>query len=262
MREKLIPLAEAAALVHPGELVALGGTMFRRKPMAMVRELIRQGIGGLRLTTFLGSIEVDMLVGAGLVEEVIASYVGFERYGLAPNVRREEEAGRLRRPEYTEWTYLYGLRAAKMGLPFLPTRGGLGSDSAAANGLQEITCPYTGEVLLAARAIRPDVALIHAWRSDPYGNVQWPARPDFLDEVDVLVARASRRVIVTVEEVVPPAVLREHPEWTRLFHYEVAAVVHAPRGAAPTALAPFYEEDEEAIAEYLRQVREGGGAHA
>lgn len=258
MQEKVRSIEAAISTIAPGSLVCFGGTIFRRKPMALIRELIRQKIGNLRVTTFLGSIDVDMVVGAGLASEVLTSYTGFERHGLAPNVRREEEAGRLRRLEMSEWTYLYGLRAAKMGLPFLPTRGGLGSDFLEPAGLQTITCPYTGETLVAARAIQPDVTLLHAWRADRYGHVQWPARPDFLDEVEALFARAAKRVIVSVEEIVETEVIREHPEWTRLFHYEVEAVVPAPRGAAPCAFAPFYEEDEAAIAAYLEQAREGG----
>ena len=104
--------------------------------------------------------------------------------------------------ELSEWMLVGGLRAAAMGVPFLPTRAGLGSELVEARGLRTVIDPYTGEEYLAVPAIRPDVAFVHAWRADEDGNVQLPWPPDHLADVDLLVARAARTTVVSVEEVV------------------------------------------------------------
>ena len=141
-----------------------------------------------------------------------------------------------------------GLRAAVMGLPFLPTRAALGSQLVEERGFRTIVDPYTGDELLAVPAIRPDVAFLHAWRADEDGNVQFPWPPDHLADVDLLVARAARTVVVSVEEIVAGDVVAAEPERTKLFGFEVDLLVEAPGGARPGALPPLYHEDGEWIA--------------
>ena len=139
------------------------------------------------------------------------------------------------------------LRAAAAGLPFLPTRAALGSQLSEARGLRTVRDPYSGEDYLAIPALAPDLALIHAWRADPDGNVQMPWPPDHLADVDVLIARAARRVIVTVGRIVTREEVRCAAERTVLFGFEVDAVVPAPGGAWPTASAPDYGADLTAV---------------
>ncbi len=141
------------------------------------------------------------------------------------------------------------LRAAAAGLPFLPTRAAMHSDLVAARGMREVADPYTGISYLAVPALAPDVAFIHAWRADAAGNVQMPWPPDHLADVDVLLARAAKRVVVTVERIVPSDEVARSSERTVLFGFEVGAVVEAPRGAWPTASAPDYPADLRAVAE-------------
>ena len=148
-----------------------------------------------------------------------------------------------------------GLRAAVMGLPFLPTRAALGSQLVEERGLRTVLDPYTGDELLAVPAIRPDVAFVHAWRADEDGNVQFPWPPDHLADVDLLVARAARTVVVSVEEIVPADVVAAEPERTKLFGFEVDLLVEAPGGARPGALPPLYHEDGEWIAGAPRRPR-------
>ena len=126
-----------------------------------------------------------------------------------------------------------GLRAAVMGVPFLPTRAALGSDLVAERGFRTVRDPYGGDELLAVPAIHPDVAFVHAWRADEEGNVQFPWPPDHLADVDVLVARAARTTIVSVEEIVPAEVVAAEPERTKLFGFEIDLLVEAPGGARP-----------------------------
>ena len=182
-RDKRASLANAVALVSDGAIVALGGGLSARLPMAMVRELVRQGRRGLHLVGSAHSIDVDMLVAVGAVRRCEESYVGFEQdLGLAPAYRRAAEEGSIEMAETCCVSLLAQLRAAEMGVPFLPVRGVRGSDIATLHPeYATITCPFTGETLIAVPALRPDVALLHAPSGDRYGNLHLE-QPYVLDE--------------------------------------------------------------------------------
>jgi glutaconate CoA-transferase, subunit A len=246
---KLTSLDDAVDLVRDGALLGIGGVLLRRKPVAFLAALAAAGRRDLRLATFLASIDVDLLVARGAVAEVHAGYVGFEQLGFAPAFDRAVAAGEVRALEYSELLFVSGLRAAIAGLPFLPTRGAIGSDIVPELGVREIACPYTGERLLAAPALRPDVCVIHAEAADEHGNVLAPSTKDFLFDADANVARAADAVVVTAERIVPTSVIREGG--ALLFSYEVTAVVEAPRGAWPTALPGVYGADVEVVRRYI-----------
>jgi glutaconate CoA-transferase subunit A len=164
--------------------------------------------------------------------------------------------GAIEDREHSEWMLVGGLRAAVMGIPFLPTRAALGSQLVDERGFRTVRDPYGGDELLAVPALHPDVAFVHAWRADAEGNVQLPWPPDHLADVDLLVARAARTVIVSVEEIVDAGVVAASPERTKLFGFEVDLLVEAPRGAWPGSLPPLYEDD----AQWLAAHREDVGA--
>lgn len=251
MSSRVRDLAAAAALVADGDTVYVGGAVLRRKPLALCRALADAGRRDLHLVTFAGSLEVELLLAAGALRAVSSAYVGLGHHGFAPRFRAASEQGRVEDREHSEWTLLGRLRAAEMGLPFLATRGGTGSEVVAALGYETVQDPYGGAEYLAVPPLHPDVTILHAWRATPAGDVQlaWP--PEHLWDVDVLAARAARRVVVTVDELVDPAVVAAEPHLTRLFGFEVDAVVHAPRGAWPTASPPLHDEDGDAVAAYL-----------
>ena len=249
---KLMTLEQAIGLVPDGAVVAIGGSALRRKPMRMVLELVRQNRRGLHLWTFVGSFDVDILAGAGCAGAVSYSYVGFEHHGLAPAFSRAARSGAITAHEYSEWMFLGAVRATVMGVPFLPTHAGRGSDLVADRGLKETTCPYTGETLLAVPAVRFDFALIHGWRSDDLGHVQTPEFPDHLTEVDFLIARAARSVIVSVEQIIPREQVVREPYRTALFPFDVTAVVEAGGGARPTAVPPVYACETGLVDKYLQ----------
>lgn len=244
-------LDAAAALVPDGARVGIGGVLLRRKPIALLTAIAGAGRRDLRLYSFLASLDVELLVQRGCVSEVHAGYVGFEQLGFAPAYSAAVADGRVRTFEYSELVFVAGLRASLAGLPFMPTRGSLGSDLVPELGLQEIACPYTGERVIAAPALRPDVCLLHAEAADEQGNVLAPAARDFLFDFDQTIARASERVVVTVERIVPTDELRGH---ALLFSYEVDAVVETPRGAWPTGLPGVYGTDLEAVRGHLAPV--------
>jgi len=254
-RDKRASLADAISLVSDGAMVALGGGLCARLPMAMVRELVRQGRRGLHLIGSAHSIDVDLLVATGAVRRCEESYVGFEQdLGLAPGYRRAAEAGTIEVAESCCVTILAQLRAAEMGLPFLPVRGVRGSDIGRLHPeYAEITCPFTGETLVAVPALRPDVALLHAPAGDRYGNLHLE-QPYVLDE---RFASASRLVIATVDELVSTeeVVLAG----VTIPAHLVAAVAEVPYGAHPSSCYPRYAYDRGHLRDYLSAAESGPG---
>jgi len=252
-RDKRASLADAVALVPDGAMVALGGGLSARLPMALVRELIRQGRSGLHLVGSAHSVDVDMLVAAGAVRRCEESYVGFEQdLGMAPSYRRAAEGETIEVAESCCATILAQLRAAEMGVPFLPVRGIRGSDI---QGLHpeytEITCPFTGETLVVVPALRPDVALLHAPAGDRYGNLHLE-QPYVLDE---RFASASRAVIATVEQIVSADEVVA--AGVTIPAHLVAAVAEVPFGAHPTSCYPRYAYDRSHLKEYLAAAQSG-----
>lgn len=256
MKVVQMDLAEAAKLVSDRDLIVTGGATFNRAPMEMVRELIRQQRRGLSLVDREPAIDFDMLVGAGCVEKVRAGMLAFEIFGMAPNFRRKAEARQLIVKEGACQPIIAGLRAAAMGIPSLPIKGMVGSDvleiTEVIGGYKQIEDPFTGEKLIAVQAIEPDVAIIHAQKGDQHGN----ARIEGPVYEDVIKAKAAKRVIVTVEEIVPTEEFRRHPELTTLSYFLVDAIVEAPCGAYPTSCFNYYDVDYDHVREYMRYAQE------
>jgi glutaconate CoA-transferase subunit A len=252
-RDKRASLADAVSLVGDDATVALGGGLSARLPMAMVRELVRQDRRGLHLVGSAHSIDVDLLVAVGAVRRCEESYVGFEQdLGLAPAYRRAAEEGTIEVAESCCATILAQLRAAEMGLPFLPVRGVRGSDIGRLHPeYAEITCPFTGERLVAVPALRPAVALLHAPAGDRYGNLHLN-QPYVLDE---RFAAASQLVIATVDQLV--ATDEVVAMGVTIPGHLVAAVVTAPFGAHPTSCYPRYAYDRDHLREYVSAAQSG-----
>lgn len=254
--DKLTTLEQAAARVSDGDVVALGGGLSARLPMALVRELIRQERRDLHLVGSAHGIDVDLLVAAGAVSICEESYVGFEQdLGLAPAYRRAAVAGQVRIAESCCITMLTQLRAAEAGLPFLPVRGVKGSDILSLHPeYAEITCPFTGEVLVAVPALSPDVALIHASLGDRRGNLHFD-KPYVLDE---RFASASKLVVATVERVASSEEVAA--AGITIPAHLVAAVAEAPFGAHPTSCYPEYAYDRNHLREYVEAAATADGA--
>lgn len=241
-----LPLARALELVPDGATLGIGGVLLKRKPMRFLAALVEAGRADLVAVTFLGSLDVEMLATAGALAEVRSGYVGFEHLGFAPAFSQAVEAGTVRYVEYSELLFVSGLRAAAAGLPFLPSLGGMGSALPGELGLVEITDPYTGAPVLAVPALAPDVSVIHAEVADRHGNVGQAVSVDFLSDFDLILARASKALIVTVERLVDTL---EGP--AALFAHEVTAVVEVPGGARPTGVPGAYPADLAPIRRYL-----------
>lgn len=256
-RPRLLSASEAVEeLVPEGTpLLAVGGMHMHHNPMALVRALVRSGRRVHRLLTSPSAcLNADLLVGAGLVDEIQTAYVGFEHLGLAPAFRRAVETGAVRLVEVDEATIVHGLYAGAGGLPFIPLPTGLEqADVHRVNheSYVPVRDPFNDTECLAIPALRPDVALVHATEADERGNAYF-AGAAFTDR---LMALAARRVILQVERIVPAGRIGTYPAGSTIPGFLVEAVVVAPGGCLPTAAHGEHGYDELALREYLRAAR-------
>jgi glutaconate CoA-transferase subunit A len=236
--------------------VAIGGGLSWREPMAALRELIRQGIGNLKLVGSAHGIDVDLLCGAGLVAASAESYVGFEQdFGMAPNYRRACESGAVAVQDSCCYTLAQQLRAAISGLPFMPLRSVRGTGFMQLHPeYKTMCCPFTGEELLLVPALQPDVAILHAQYGDAHGNLRIEGPP----VADLLFAKAAKKVIATVENIIPTEQLAKME--VNVPYFYVTAVAEVPYGAHPTSCYPFYAYDRRHTADYYRAASEGAEA--
>ena len=239
LREKVMSLEEAAALVDDGDHVALGGCTLSRTPMAMVWALIRARKKDLVVSRSITSTEGDLFYGSGASKHVLTSW--FSQgivWGVSKVMRHYTETGRAKFEEWSHMAIGVRYRAGAMGVPFIPVRSMMGSDlTGRVDGPKEMDCPFTGEKLLLVPALNPDVALIHVQRCDPYGNAQM----DGLPFMDADIAMAANRVILTTERVVSNSQIRRAPDRTKIPFITVDAVVEAPYGCAPHECYGVYE---------------------
>jgi glutaconate CoA-transferase subunit A len=260
--EHVSPEEAVARFVSPGSVVGVGGMHMTAAPMALVRELVRaRSRVGRLVTSPSASLQADLLIGAGLVDELVSPYVGFEHLGLAPCFRRAVEEGRLRVLECDEGSLTHALYAGAGGLPFVPCPPGIdltGIPQVNPELFRQVEDPFTGESRWAVRALRPDVMLLACREADEEGNVAFGRFP-FTDR---LMALASRRLVVQVERLVGSAELAAHAPGTTLPAFLVSAVVLAPGGCRPTAAPGDYRADEDELRAYLEAAREPQGFEA
>jgi glutaconate CoA-transferase subunit A len=256
-KSKLCSAAQALAGVEDGDKVIAAGAHFNNTPMALVRELIRRKVKALEvIPTPATGMWVDMLIGAGAVARVHVSYIGMEFLGLAPNFRRAVEQATITIEERDESTVFHGLRAAGSGLPFVvlpPIHKLTDLPRVSPEIYKEIRDPFTGELAIAIPPLAPDIALIHFAKCDEYGNgVSLGGR-----HMEDVVAKASRRVVVSAEEIVTTEEISAAPTHTTLPGVLVDAVVHAPYGAYPGTCPGRYGYDRQHLEYYYELARKG-----
>jgi glutaconate CoA-transferase subunit A len=252
----LTSLHDAVELVRPGDMIALGGTTLYRRPLAFVRELLRQGTGDLTLLELTAGLESDLLVGAGRVRRIRTCYFGLEAFGLAPMFTRLASQGAFETMEETEGSLAFGLRAAEAGIGFMPARAWLGTDMFKVRpDVKMVQDPYTGELLPAFPSIRPDVAVIHVPVADGEGNAALYINKAYDRELGLV----ADRVILTAEKIVDSP--KELGSEIDILGRRVAALVHAPGGARPTSCYPHYALDSLAIMDYIEACNRGEFDH-
>jgi glutaconate CoA-transferase subunit A len=263
--DKTVSLEAIVSSLDDGAVLAFGGGGLDRKPMAVAKAIAGSTLRDLRLITFLGGPEVDLLIGLGKVAWIHFAYVGLDNLGMAPNFRHAREHEALEAVESSESLVMTGLEAAARRLPFLPTRSGLGADllQLPNTPFQRFACPLTEEELVAVPPLIPDVAFIHANAADRAGNAGITG--DLY--ADHLLARAATRTYVTAERIVD-RLDRNDALISRLW---VTGVCHEPGGTDFTSLYPERRLDRARAAGYaaqatdpawLRSYADGSGAVA
>ncbi|MFH0845254.1 MAG: CoA-transferase [Pseudomonadota bacterium] len=247
-KEKLVSIEEAASVIKDGMTIVLGGLLAANHSMAIIRQIIKNGVKDLTLVGAASTgLDVDMLIGAGCAKTVNSSYMSGEHLiGVSPCFRRGVETGDIEMYETSEGALYSGLRAAAIGLPFLPIRGGLGSSLPEHNpDVKIFHDPIKGEPLLAIPALKPDVALIHVQQSDVYGNGQ------HLGALygDRIMTEAAEVTIMTADRIVANNYIRKNMALTSIARVEY--VVETPFGSHPFASHGMYAEDEEHLMEYV-----------
>src|ERR1700733_2452641 len=239
LREKVVSLEEATSFVKDGDAVGLGGSTMSRTPMGMIWALIRAGKKKLSCSRGIVSSDGDLLFGSGACDHMVTSW--FSQgilWGVSKVMRHHVETGKAR---YDEWSHMavgMRFRAGAMGVPFMPIRSMLGSDVLKQRPEAiEMSCPFTQEKVLLVPALNPDVALIHVQRADAFGNAQI----DGLQFMDIDLAMAADRVILTTERVVSNDQIRRAPDHTKIPFFAVDAVVELPFGCAPHECYGIYE---------------------
>ncbi len=256
--DKQMTAAEVVAQLKDGMTIGIGGWGPRRKPMALVREILRSALKDLTIVSY-GGADVGMLCAAGRVKKVVFAFVSLDFIPLEPYFRQARQSGAIDVMEVDEGMMLLGLRAAAWSLPFIPTQVGLGTDIIAKNpGIKLVDSPYDDKEWVAMPALKLDASLIHVDRADSRGVCQIAGPDHYMDD---WFARAADRTYVSCDELVATSYFAD-PEQARRVFWERSAttgVVHSPGGAHPSSCNPLYGFDVPHFKAYAASAKEEAG---
>ncbi len=254
---KQMTATDVVGQLKDGMTIGIGGWGPRRKPMALIREILRSDLKDLTIVAY-GGADVGMLCAAGKVKKLIFAFVSLDFIPLEPFFRQARQSGSLEMMEVDEGMLLLGLRAAAWGLPYIPTEIGIGTDVLTINpDIKMVDSPYDDKEWVAMPAIKLDVALVHVERADVRGVCQVKGADIHIDEP---IVRAAKQTFVTADEIVDTDYFAQGDEaryvfWERAF---TTGVVHAPGGAHPSSCAPLYGFDVPHLKEYNGFAKDGG----
>ena len=253
--DKTLDLDSFVAQLHDGMTIGIAGWGSRRKPMSIVRAILRSDLKDLTIVAY-GGPDVGMLCAAGKVRKAVYGFVSLDSIPLEPHFRAARQNGTIEAMELDEGMLQWGLRAAAMRVDFLPCRAGLGSAITEINpALATVRSPYGDEEYVAMPALMLDVALLHANRADARGNAQYLGPDWYFDD---LFAMAADKTFVSCERIVGPGdFLAEGPESSiRINRMFTTGVVEAPHGAHFTHCVPDYQRDEQIQREYAGSAKD------
>lgn len=254
MADKRMTEEEVVAQLESGMTIGIGGWGSRRKPMSLVAAIARSGLRDLTIVSY-GGPDVGLLCATGKVKRAIYGFVSLDTIPLEPHFRAARQKGAIEASEIDEGMLQWGLYAAALRLPFLPTRAGLGSDVMKVNPwLKTIASPYDAEeTLVAMPAIHLDAALVHMNLADAQGNSAFLGPDPYFDD---LFCMAAERRFVSCERIVSPSELATSPlQSLRVQRWMVDGVVESPRGAHFTECLPDYGRDEAFMKEYAASAK-------
>ncbi|MEE2733372.1 MAG: CoA-transferase [Pseudomonadota bacterium] len=250
---------EAISYIESGMTIGVGGWGPRRKPMALIRELLRSDVRDLTVVSY-GGADVGMLCAAGKVKKLVYAFVSLDFIPLEPYFRVARQQGDIEVMEVDEGMMLLGLRAAAWHLPFIPTAIGLGTDIIKnCPELKRVDSPYDDKEWVAMPALNLDVSLLHVDRADARGVCQIKGPDHYMDD---WFARAAKHTIVSCEELVATGYFYDGEEARQVFweRSNTHSVVPIPGGAHPSSCNPFYGFDTRHFKEYADSVKAGGFA--
>jgi len=250
---KSMSVKEAVDLfIHDGDYLAIGGFGANRIPTAICHEIVRQGKKDLAFAGHTSTHDFQILAAGEVFNRCdIAYIVGLEARGLSPNARRYMESGKVECCEWSNYSMALRLKAAAMGVSYLPGRNLMGTDTFKYSSAKVAKCPFTGQLYTLYPALWPDVSAIHVHEADIYGN----ARIRGISIADLELARASKHLIITCERLVHNEEIRNNPSLTVIPYILVDAVCEVPYGSYPGNMPYEYFSDEDHLRLWLETER-------
>lgn len=254
LENKVMPLKTAVEkYIHDGEYLGIGGFGANRTPVAACHEIVRQGRKKMGFAGHTATHDMEILSAGEVYDRLDVAYVvGLEARGLSTCSRKYVESGKVKVTEWTNYSLTLRLRAAAMGVPFLPARNLMGTDTFKTSGAQTVICPFTGKKIVLLPALYPDVAVIHVHEADIYGNARFKG----IAASDLELAAASKRLIITTERLIPTEAIQQDPSSTKIPYHLVDAVCEVPFGAYPGTMPYAYFSDEAHLKEWLNMEKD------
>ncbi len=254
MVNKRMTVSEAVdEFVHDGDYLAIGGFGANRIPTAVCHEIVRKRRKGLAFAGHTSTHDFQILAAGEVFNRCdIAYIIGLEARGLSPNARRYMESGKVESCEWTNYSLALRLKAAGMGVSFVPGRNIMGTDTFKHSGAKVVECPFTGKKMALYPALWPDVAAIHVHEADVFGN----CRIRGISISDLELARAAKRLIITCERLVHNEEIRSDPTLTVIPYYLVDAVCEVPFGSYPGNMPYEYFSDEDHLKKWLEMEKD------
>ena len=249
MANKVTTLKDAVArFIHDGDYLAIGGFGSNRTPVAACHEIVRQGRKNMGFVGHTATHDMQILSAGKVYDRLDAGYVvGLEARGLSSCSRNYLQSGKVKVTEWTNYSLSLRLKAAAMGVPYLPSRNLLGTDTLKYSAAKVAECPFTGKKLALLPALYPDVAVIHVHEADVFGNSRFKG----ISVADLELANAAKHLIITTERLIPAEDIKQDPSATQIPYHIVDAVCEVPYGAYPGTMPYEYFSDEDHLKEWL-----------
>jgi glutaconate CoA-transferase, subunit A len=249
MVNKVSSLKQAVeAYVHDGEYLCIGGFGTNRVPVAACHEIVRQKKKNMGFAGHTACHDMQILSAGKVYNRVDVAYiVGLEARGLSSCSRKYMESGDVTATEWTNYALALRLKAAAMGVPFLPARNMLGTDTFKYSAAKTMCCPFTENELVLLPALYPDVAFIHVHEADVFGNCRFKGPA----VADIELANAAKHLVITTERLIPHETITQNPSRTQIAFHQVDAVCEVPFGAYSGNMPYEYFSDEDHLKEWL-----------
>lgn len=253
-KDKTMSLEKAVkTFVEDGDYLGIGGFGANRTPIAACHEIVRQQKKNLGFAGHTATHDMQILSAGRVYNRIDVAYVvGLEARGLSACSRKYMESGDVEISEWTNYGLTLRLKAAAMGVPFLPGRNMMGTDTFELSGAKLVSCPFTQNKIALLPALYPDVSFIHVHEADIFGNCRFNG----IAASDLDLANATKKLIITCERIIPHQKVKNYPELTQIPYFMVDAVCEVPYGAYPGTMPGLYFSDEDHIREWMEMEKD------